>query len=84
MVTIVTSANEHDQSAIIPLLETVKQQYPGLLFAYVILDRGHDADEFHHDIYEFFNIIPIIIRKKMVYPKDFSKDGYRCVPGVSP
>jgi hypothetical protein len=42
----------------------------------IILDKGYDADEDHEDIYEFFDIIPIIIRKKMVYPKGFSKDGY--------
>ena len=42
----------------------------------IILDKGYDADEYHEDIYEFFDIIPIIIRKKMVYPKGFSKDGY--------
>jgi len=76
MATILTSANEHDQSAIMALLEMVKKQYPYLTFAYIILDKGYDADEYHEDIYEFFDIIPIIIRKKMVYPKDFSKDGY--------
>jgi len=72
----VTSANKHHQSVIMPLLEMVKKQYSNLPFAYIILDKGYDADEYHEDIYEFFDIIPIIIRKKMVYPKGFSKDGY--------
>ena len=44
------------------------------------MDRGYDTEEIHHDIYEFFGIIPIIIRKKMVYPKGFTKDGYPLCP----
>jgi hypothetical protein len=44
------------------------------------LDRGYDTEETHHDIYQFFEIIPVIIRKKMVYPKGFTKDGYPLCP----
>lgn len=40
------------------------------------LDRGYDTEQIHHDINEFYGIIPIIIRKKMVYPKGFKQDGY--------
>jgi len=76
LVTIVTPASESDQNIIIPLIEALIFRYPFLEFAYVILDRGYDAEEIHHDIYEFFGIIPIIIRKKMVYPKGFSTEGY--------
>lgn len=80
MVTIVTAANEHDQTVIILLLDELKKRYPDLEFAYIILDKGYDAEEIHHDIYEFFQIIPIIIRKKMVYPKGFTKDGFPLCP----
>lgn len=76
IVTIVTPASESDQNVIVPLLEETQKRYPMLSFAYIILDRGYDAEDLHHDIYESFNIIPIIIRKKMVYPVGFSTDGY--------
>ena len=61
--------NESNQAVIILLIEELVSRYPCLTFAYIILDREYDAEEIHHDIYEFFGIIPIIIRKKMVYPK---------------
>lgn len=76
MVTLVTPASESDQNVIMSLLEETKKRYPLLSFAYIILDKGYDAEDIHHDIYEFFDIIPIIIRKKMVYPEEFSDDGY--------
>ena len=47
-------------------------RYPDLPFAHIILDRGYNAEEIHQDIYEHFSIIPIIIRKKMVYPGGFT------------
>jgi hypothetical protein len=40
--------------------------------------------EIHQDIYEHFDIIPIIIRKKMVYPKGFTKDGFPVCPWGTP
>jgi hypothetical protein len=80
MVTIVTPASESDQNVIIPLIEALFARYPSLEFAYVILDKGYDAEEIHHDSYVFFGIIPIIIRKKMVYPKGFSTEGYPLCP----
>jgi len=75
LVTIISSANESDQAFIIVLIEELIARYPSLQFSYIILDRGYDAEEIHHDICEFFDIIPVIIRKKMVYPKGFTKDG---------
>ena len=76
LVTLLSPANESDQDYIIPLIEEFKTRYPYLKASYVILDRGYDAEEIHHDIYEFFDIIPVIIRKKMVYPKGFTSEGY--------
>ncbi|MBE9573292.1 MAG: transposase, partial [Proteobacteria bacterium] len=80
LVTLLTPANESDQAIILLLIEELVSRYPFLRFAYIILDRGYDAEEIHHDIYEFFGIIPIIIRKKMVYPKGFTEDGYPLCP----
>lgn len=80
LVTLLAPANESDQAFVFPLVEELVSRYPSLTFPYLILDRGYDTEEIHHDIYEFFEIIPIIIRKKMVYPKGFTKDGYPLCP----
>jgi len=80
LVTLLSPGNESDQAFILALVEELVSRYPYLKFSYVILDKGYDTEEIHHDIYEFFGIIPIIIRKKMVYPKGFTKDGYPLCP----
>ena len=80
LVTLVAPAHESDQAFIIPLLEELTDRYPDVAFAYIILDRGYDAEEIHRDIYEHFEIIPIIIRKKMVYRRGFTDDGYPLCP----
>lgn len=76
LVTLLSPANKHDQNFILNLIEELVNRFPNYEFAYIILDRGYDTEEIHHDIYELFDIIPIIIRKKMVYPKGFSTNGY--------
>ena len=80
LVTLISPANESDQDFIIALIEELVTRYPDLRLSYIILDRGYDSEEIHHDIYEFFDIIPVIIRKKMVYPKGFTSDGYPLCP----
>lgn len=80
LVTIISPASESDQDYIVALIEGLVARYPSLDVSYIILDRGYDAEEIHHDIYEFFDIIPVIIRKKMVYPKGFTSDGYPLCP----
>jgi len=80
LVTIISPANESDQDYIIPLIEELKARFPYIQASYVILDRGYDTEEIHHDIYEFFDIIPVIIRKEMVYPKGFNIEGYPLCP----
>jgi hypothetical protein len=80
LVTLISSANESDQNFIIALIEQLIARYPYLRVAYIILDRGYDTEEIHHDIYEFFDITPVIIRKKMVYPKGFTSEGYPLCP----
>jgi hypothetical protein len=83
MATLITAASVSDQNAILLLLDELTGRYPDLLFAYIILDRGYDTEEIHQDIYEQFDIIPIIIRKKMVYPKGFTTDGFPLCPWAS-
>jgi hypothetical protein len=84
MATIITATSVYDQNAILPLLDELKGLYPDLPFAYILLDRGYDAEEIHQDIYEQFDIIPIIIRKKMVYPKGFTTEGFPLCPWGTP
>lgn len=80
LVGIVDSANGYDQDYIIPLLELLYERFPKLTFAYIILDRGYDAEDIHEEIYEYFEIIPIIIRKKISYPKGFDTYGFPLCP----
>jgi hypothetical protein len=80
MVSIITSAEVSDQNVIFDLLDELFKRYPGLTFAYLILDRGYDTEEIHRDIYENYNLIPVIIRKKMVYAKQFTKSGLPLCP----
>jgi hypothetical protein len=75
LVSLLSSANKHDTDYIFPLLEELKKRYPTLSFTHIILDRGYDSEEIHRDIYKNFGIIPVIIRKKMVYPRGFTSDG---------
>lgn len=85
LVSIVDSANKHDRDFIVPLLEALFERYPSFKFAYIILDKGYDAEDIHSIIYEDFGIIPVIIRTKMVYPKKgFTEDGLpKCPFGLS-
>jgi len=80
LVSILTSAAVHDQNVIFSLLKELFKKYPDLPFAYIIIDRGYDAEEIHDGIYEQFQIIPIIFRKKMVYPNSFTKSGFPLCP----
>ena len=80
LITLLASANKTDQEFILVVVEELVTRYPKLEFSYIILDRGYDTEEIHHDIYELFGIIAVIIRKKMVYPKGFTKDGYPMCP----
>lgn len=84
LVSLITPASVSDQAVIFPLLDELRNRYPDLLFAYIILDRGYDTEEIHQDVYEQFDMIPVIIRKKMVYPEGFTPEGYPLCPwGVS-
>lgn len=75
MVSIVSTRSDSDQIYIFPLLNEFKKRFPSLTIGYIILDAGYDAEDIHKSIYEDYNIIPVIIRKEMVYPKGFSPEG---------
>lgn len=80
LMSVLTSAEVHDQNVIFKLLTELFTLYPDLSFSYIILDRGYDTDDIHQDIYELYHLIPIIIRKKMVYSKQFTKSGFPLCP----
>ena len=75
MVSIVSPRNKSDKDCIFPLLEVYEQRFADIPVAYLVLDRGYDGEEIHRGVYERYGIIPVIIRKKMTYPKGFKKDG---------
>jgi len=75
MVSIVTTRSDSDQKHIFPLLDEFKKRFPSLPIAYIVLDAGYDTEEIHKGIYEGYNIIPVIIRDKIVYPKGFNSEG---------
>jgi hypothetical protein len=80
LVSLLGKASESDKQFIFPLLDALIERYPYLKFSYIILDRIYDSEEIHQGIYEYYEIVPIIIRKKMVYPKGFTKDGLPLCP----
>ncbi len=75
MVSVLSARNDPDPMYIFPLLDECQRRFPSLPIAYIILDAGYDDEYLHKTIYEDYDIIPIIVRKKMVYPKGFSKNG---------
>ena len=52
-----------------------KIDFPLFTIAYIVLDAGYDTEEIHKGIYKNYNIIPVIIRDKIVYPKGFNSEG---------
>lgn len=80
LVSLVATRNEPDQDHIFPLLKQLKQQLPKLSYAYLLLDAGYDAEDIHRGIFEDYGIIPVIIRKKITYPKGFTDDGVPLCP----
>ena len=53
----------------------VDRGIPEIKIAYIVLDKGYDAEANHRKLYEDYDIIPVIIRKKTAYPKRFTADG---------
>ena len=80
LVSVVTPRNESDQDHIFELLTQLKQRFPEFSYAYLVLDAGYDTEHIHQGIFEGYGIIPIIVRKKLTYPKGFSKAGIPLCP----
>ena len=80
LVSLVTPRNEPDQDQIFPLLKQLKQRFPDFSYAYLVLDAGYDAEHIHQGIFENYGIIPIIVRKKLTYPKRFTEEGIPLCP----
>ena len=80
LVTLLAPAHESDQTFMVALMEELVERYPSLSFSYIILDRGYDTEQIHEHLFEYFEIIPVIIRKKMVYPQGFTSEGYPLCP----
>jgi hypothetical protein len=75
LVSTISSRNASDQDYLFPLLDEFRERFPEITIAYIVLDRGYDTEPIHKELYEDYKIIPIIIRKKAVYPKGFAPDG---------
>lgn len=79
LVSIVAPANELDQTHLLPLLERFRELYPDLDVAYLLLDKGYDAEDLYREVYEDYKMIPVTARKENIdYPKGFSKIGRPC------
>lgn len=76
LVSVVAPANELDQNHLIPLLLVFRELYPELEVAYLLLDKGYDAEFLYRAVYEDFGMIPVTARKQNVaYPKGFTPQG---------
>ena len=75
LVSEISPRNAPDQDYIFLLLDQFKKRFPEMNIAYIVLDKGYDAEPIHWRLYEHYGIIPIIIRKKIAYPKSFAPDG---------
>jgi hypothetical protein len=75
LVSLLSARNEPDQDYLFPLLDQFGKRFPEIKIAYIVLDKGYDAEANHRKLYEDYDIIPVIIRKKTAYPKRFTADG---------
>ncbi len=83
LVSTISTRNAQDQDHLFPLLDQFKQRFSEMKIAYIVLDKGYDAEEVHRKLYEEYDIIPVIIRKKIAYPKGFTGDGIPlCIWGL--
>jgi hypothetical protein len=78
---IVAPANELDQTNLLPLLERFREVYPELEVAYLLLDKGYDAEALYRCVYEDYGIIPVTARKdNIVYAEGYSTRGRPLCP----
>jgi hypothetical protein len=68
-------ANEVDSTQLSPLLVELRDRYPALQVAYLVLDAGYDAEELYRLAFEEFGVIPVIIQEKDADMRDrFTSD----------
>ena len=76
LVSIVAPANELDQTNLLPLLERFRELYPDMEVAYLLLDKGYDAEALYRAVYEDYGIIAVTARKENItYPTGYTKRG---------
>ncbi len=75
LVSEISPRNEADQDYLFPLLDEFRKLFPKMNIAYIVLDRGYDVEPIHRKLYEDYDIIPVIIRKKAAYPNGFAPGG---------
>ncbi len=81
LLSVVAPANELDQAHLLPLLARFRELYPDLSVAYLLLDKGYDADHLYRAVYEDHGMIPVTARKdNIAYPKGFSSRGRPLCP----
>lgn len=81
LVSITAPANELDHTHLPALLERFRALYPDLEVAYLLLDRGYDADALYRAVYEDYGIIPVASRRSNIaYPDGFSSRGRPLCP----
>jgi len=72
-----------EKRGILLIFHKFREYFPSLKIAYIVLDRGYDAEEIHRILYEEYKIIPVIIRKKTAYPKGYTPEGIPlCIWGL--
>jgi len=72
LVSEISPRNAPDQDYIFLLLDQFKKRFPEMNIAYIVLDKGYDAEPIHWKLYEHYGIIPIIIRKKIAVSQKLS------------
>jgi len=83
LVSVISSRDEFDQDHLFPLLDKFCERFTEFKIAYIVLDQGYGVEEIHRTLYEQYDIIPDIIRKKAAYPKGFSQEGILlCIWGL--
>ena len=75
LVSKISSRNATGQEYLFPVQDEFCERFPEMKIAYIVLDRGYDAEPIHQKLYEDYEIIPVIIRKKTAYPKGFTANG---------
>jgi hypothetical protein len=81
LLSVVAPANEIDQSNLLPLLGKFGKLYPDMAVAYLLLDKGYDAEALYRSVYEDRGMIPVTSRRdNIAYPRGYSRAGRPLCP----